>query len=60
MANHGKSLFKRLVEAGFTREELDRIRSLTEPALQWGDAGWAAELGRYRELIERRYALPPA
>ncbi len=39
---------------------LDRIRSLTEPALQWGDAGWAAELGRYRELIERRYALPPA
>jgi glycerol-3-phosphate dehydrogenase len=39
-------------------DHLDRIQALTEPHLQWGDAGWDAELFRYRALIERHYALP--
>ena len=39
---------------------LERIRSLAEPWLQWGDAGWEAELDRYLDLIERHHAVPPA
>ena len=38
---------------------VERIRLLTEPWLRWGDAVWQAELGRYRELIERQHAVPP-
>ena len=39
-------------------DHLERIRALTEPHLQWGDAGWDAELFRYRALIAQHYALP--
>ncbi len=39
-------------------DHLERIRALTEPHLQWGDAGWEAELFRYRALIAQHYALP--
>ncbi|TXH86725.1 MAG: glycerol-3-phosphate dehydrogenase/oxidase [Rhodoferax sp.] len=39
-------------------DHMDRIRTLTEPYLQWGDAGWDAELARYRSLIARHYGLP--
>lgn len=41
-------------------DHLARIRTLTEPHLHWGDAGWAAELHRYRDLIARHYSVPPA
>ena len=38
-------------------DHLEHIRALTEPYLQWGEAGWDAELFRYRALIARHYAL---
>lgn len=39
-------------------DHIERIRALTEPWLQWGEAGWDAELARYRSLIARHYGLP--
>lgn len=39
-------------------DHLARIRSLCEPHLQWGDAGWQAELQRYQGLIDAHYQLP--
>ena len=39
-------------------DHAERIRTLTEPYLQWGDTGWEAELARYRALIAHHYSLP--
>ncbi len=41
-------------------DHLERIRALCEPFLQWGEAGWATELQRYRALVAAHYSLPPA
>ena len=39
-------------------DHLARIRGLCEPHLQWGEAGWATEIERYRTLIAAHYNLP--
>lgn len=40
-------------------DHLARLRTLCEPHLNWGDAGWSAELARYQALIVAHYQLPP-
>ncbi len=39
-------------------DHLARIRTLGEPHLKWGEAGWAAEIARYQALITAHYQLP--
>jgi glycerol-3-phosphate dehydrogenase len=37
---------------------IDKIRTLCQPALQWDDATWQAEIKRYVALIDKFYSLP--
>ena len=37
---------------------IDKIRQLCQPALQWDDATWQAEIARYIALVDKYYSLP--
>lgn len=41
-------------------DHLARVRELCEPYLDWGEALWATEIGRYRALIDAHYSVPGA
>ncbi len=39
-------------------DHLERIRTLCEPHLNWGQALWATEIERYHALVKAHYSLP--
>ncbi|MFC4161518.1 glycerol-3-phosphate dehydrogenase/oxidase [Chitinimonas lacunae] len=39
--------------------QIERIRTLVQPALGWDEGRWLNEVARYRSLIDAHYSLPP-
>ena len=39
---------------------IGRVKPVVQEVLGWDDAIWRSELQRYRDIIGRHYALPPA
>ncbi len=60
---HLDDLLLRRVRIGLTlpqggQSQLERIRSIAQPELEWDDSRWESEVSRYRSLWQAAYAGP--